>query len=297
MQVNLDEQLIQSSSRFARSGLEALPVGDHATFALHASIALEHSMKALLAKRHPAFIAAPDFDSLLHATGHAADARTPRHLMKTIAVRDCLTRVGRLVPALQNLEPQLLRLFDSRNAIAHLGETTITWTFRIPFLKAAEYLREELGVSREEYWGDFVATVMSALEERVEEAKLTAENALARARADFTRRYGHLDEEARGAVLHAIEAGYDPTKYEEDLVACPACGTDALVSGAAEVHWEQDDETSASFIATFVPGGLRCRSCDLELDGEDELRAAGVEGSWDINDADPADFYEPDWDM
>jgi hypothetical protein len=81
--VELTEQLVHSSARFARSVLEALPVEDHANFAPHASMALEHAMKAVLAKRHPALIAASDFDSLLHATRHAADARTPRHLMKT----------------------------------------------------------------------------------------------------------------------------------------------------------------------------------------------------------------------
>jgi hypothetical protein len=34
--------------------------------------------------------------------------------------------------------------------------------------------------------------------------------------------------------------------------------------------------------------------CDLELDGDDELELAGIPRSWDIDDASPADFYEPD---
>jgi hypothetical protein len=63
------------------------------------------------------------------------------------------------------------------------------------------------------------------------------------------------------------------------------------------VRWEEEYGDDYSFVATFVPGGLRCRACDLELDGEDELRAAGVESSWDVEDADPADFYEADWDV
>jgi hypothetical protein len=32
------------------------------------------------------------------------------------------------------------------------------------------------------------------------------------------------------------------------------------------------------------------------LDGEDELRAGSVDESWQIEDADPRDFYpDPDW--
>jgi hypothetical protein len=32
----------------------------------------------------------------------------------------------------------------------------------------------------------------------------------------------------------------------------------------------------------------------LELDGEDELRLAGLPGSWEVDDANPGDFYDPD---
>src|SRR5712691_10452682 len=120
--VDLHDQLSGASSRFAQSALTALPAGDHSTFALHASIALEHAMKSVLAKRHPALIAAPDFDSLLHACGDSTDARTPKHLMRTITGRESLKRVGQLMASVQILETQLLPLFEIRNAVAHLGE-------------------------------------------------------------------------------------------------------------------------------------------------------------------------------
>jgi hypothetical protein len=50
----------------------------------------------------------------------------------------------------------------------------------------------------------------------------------------------------------------------------------------------------ASFVVTFRPGTLECRACDLVLDGQDQLTAAEVPESWEIEDADRRDFYEPD---
>lgn len=290
----LSQQLAESSARLARSGLAALPSGDHTTFALSAGIALEHALKAVLAKRHPALIAAADFDSLLHACGDSADARIPRRRMKTITPTESLKRVGQLMPSIQILSGQLAPLFDARNGVAHLGDTDATDEFMLPFVKAAEHLRDELGVARGDYWGEYEDLIIAALEAEVADARLRVETALAAAREEFERRYGKLDEKARAAIQGAIEAGYTPEKYEEDIATCPACHGSALVAGATETHWEMESDVDASFIATFVPGYLRCRVCDLELDGEDELRLAGVEQAWEI-DADPADFYEPDY--
>ncbi len=135
----LHEQLASSSSDFAQSALRALPVGDHTTFVLHASIALEHAMKALLARRHPALMAAADFDSLLHACGDGADARVPRHRMRTITGRESLNRVGQLLPSVHLLSPQLAPLFEARNAVAHLGEPALSDELRVPFLKCADH--------------------------------------------------------------------------------------------------------------------------------------------------------------
>ena len=47
-------------------------------------------------------------------------------------------------------------------------------------------------------------------------------------------------------------------------------------------------------MVTYSPSYFHCRVCDLELDGEEQLTAAGIEKSWTIDDADPADFSEDD---
>jgi len=288
------KRLSDSSARFAQSALQGLPSGDTDTFALHAGIALEHLAKAMLATQHPVLVAADDFDSLLHASGHSTMAQ--RATMRTITVTAAVRRAGRFVPQLQNLQSELDVLCDARNGIAHLAHAGQDSDLLVPFLKGCELLRDALGLDRDAFWGEFVSVVDEALQASVDKAKLHVANALGSARVEFEKRYAHLDADARDGVIHAIEAGYDPEKYEEHIIECPSCGSPALASGAVETRWEQDDEDSFSFLATFFPGHLRCRACDLELDGDDELRAAGVEKPWEI-EVDPADFYEePDWD-
>lgn len=289
-----ERQLRVSAARHAQVALATLPDGDDMLFALHAGIALEHALKAVLASRHPVLIAASDFDSLLHACGESSGTRIPRHRMRTITARESLARVGQLVPHVKNLESQLAPLFEARNSVAHLADPTATDELRVPFIRAAEHLRVALEIAPQDFWGTYQAVVDAALAEEVQEARMRVEGALAGARGKFERRYQHLETAARDAVLDIIETSYSREKYEQELVECPACQRQALASGATETGWERDGD-DGNFVARFTPGYLICRVCDLELDGEDELQIAGVQVQWEVEDADPADFYEPEY--
>lgn len=250
---------------------------------------MEHLSKAQLASKHLALISADDFESLLHACGQEAHASRPS--MRTINVTESLKRTGRFLPQVKNLEPELRILCDARNGVAHLAQLRTVDELRVPFLKACELIRDDVGVDRATYWGEFEGAVDAALEKSAHTARVRVETALGAARVDYKNRYGHLDDGARQALIRATEAGYKLDKYDQQVVDCPACSAGAVVSGAVETRWEQDDEYSGSLVATFFPGYLRCGVCDLELDGDDELRAAEIEEKWDI-DVDPADFYE-----
>jgi hypothetical protein len=276
-------------------------------YLLHASTALELLMKAYLAALNGSLIAANDFDSLLHGCGESRHARTPASRMKTITMTQALKRVGQIEPALSNHESSLLLLADVRNGVVHAGtlEASTAEGVFVPFLRACELLLAGVpGADREGLWGDFESSVNARLSESAKEAEVVAVEAVAAARLSFERRYGSMDEPAEKAALTAIEGSYDVKKYEESLTDCPACGRQALTRGSYEVEWEADFDQEGSRgepfivgaypIVTYWPGDLQCRACDLVLDGEEELVAAGVERSWHIEDADPADFYEED---
>jgi hypothetical protein len=296
----LSDHLVQSSSDFARSALQAMPDQKNSVFLLHAATALEHLAKAFLSTRHPSLIVARnDFESLLHACGESTYAHRPRARIRTITAGEALSRAARFIPELAGLGDDLELLILVRNGIAHLGNASSSDAedALIPYLKASERLRDALDLDREEYWGEFVELVDSALEENVKRARLRVETALPVARNEFERRFGALDDTTRAAMLSVIESGYKLEKYEEQLLECPACETQGVVYGSLKLDYEPDYDRdgfvdNASLIVTFVPSSFWCAACGLELDGREELDAAGIEEPWVLEDVDEADFAE-----
>jgi hypothetical protein len=116
-----------------------------------------------------------------------------------------------------------------------------------------------------------------------------------------------MEPDMRRAVLSAIEGGYQLENWEQDLVDCPACGNPALASGTYEVNWDVDvdhDDFGQPFLVgaeptvTFFAGHLECRACGLGLDGLEELRAAGLASSWEMEGIDTGTLlaeYNQQW--
>jgi hypothetical protein len=173
----------------------------------------------------------------------------------------------------------------------------------LPFITACDLLLENMEASRHDFWGEYVELIDTHRAESVKAAEVEAAEAIMLARIAFAERFAELDEPTRKAILTSIVEAYAPEKYEQDLDDFPACGTMALVHGSHDVDWEPEWERGddgepwspgASLIVRFRPGTLECRACGLVLDGQDQLMAAEVPESWEIEDADPRDFYEPD---
>lgn len=307
------DDLLASATRFARSGLGALLENDLPVFFLHSAIALEHLSKAQLASISLSLISGADFNSLLHACGHGKHAGSKR--MKTIGLDAALERSGHFVSALGNDEKRkpLHVLREVRNGVAHLGQLESDDADEVlaPYLRACDHLFAEIpGAERESFWGEYLEVVDTRLSESAKEAEGRVAAAIAAASLVFKQRYAAIEEAGREAALASIEGTYDPERYYEQLVNCPACERLALVDGSIRVRWEADWDYSdgESWIAgvypgvTFSPARLECRVCGLYLKGEEELRAAGVPESWELDqeDVDSSDFeedwHEPDWD-
>jgi hypothetical protein len=276
--------------------------GDMAGFCAHAGIALEQLAKAYLANIDPTLVVdGRSFDSILHACGKGRHARSPASLMKTITMEDALRRCGQILPAVENLRGDLQRLIDARNGAIHVGAVEESEKLRmlLPYLHASRQILGEGGFG-EEYWGEFNEVVELRVAEVTEAAVANVKEAMIAASLRFDERYGHLGEEVRPAVLRALEASYAPEKYEQQLVDCPACSTLGLASGSTDVDWQPDWDQSdgQDYVAgmypevTFFPGRFECHACDLALDGEVEIEAAGIESSWKLDDVDVADFAE-----
>jgi len=272
-------------------------------YLLHIGIGLELLFKAYLASLHGTLIVENDFDSLLRASGNARHARTGPEGMRTIGMSEARKRVGRLLPQIENLRAPLEALANARNGISHMGIATsdVDNRFLLPFLQAGDLVINEIPAKvRDDLWGDFLEMVDAYLSESEEATKAETAEAIVVARHTFEIRYGDMEPAVRNGVITAIEAGYEPEKYEQDLIDCPACGHLALATGANKVEWEADwdVEGGEAYVVgaypkvTFIPGTLECRVCGLVLDPEDALQAAGVPESWELENVDAEDFYE-----
>ena len=118
-------------------------------------------------------------------------------------------------------------------------------------------------------------------------------------------RYNALIQALAGAsaleqVLLARERSVFLAGEHDEAVTCPACERQAQTVGSLTIDWTivGDEEWEYGGIQTYYPGYLTCPVCELELQSSDEIVAAGLDQSWELDDlADPADHYEPDEDM
>lgn len=276
--------------------------GEMGGFCAHAGTALEQLAKAYLASIDPTLVVdGRNFDSLLHACGKGRHARLPASLMKTITMDEALKRCGQILPVIENLRGDLQRLVDARNGAIHVGAADESEKLRmlVPYLHASRQLLGEGGFE-DGYWGEFDGVVELRVAEVTEAAVAAVKEAMIAARLRFDERYGQLGEDVRPAVLRAFEAGYSPEKYEQQLVDCPTCSTLGLASGSTDIDWQPDwdhadgeDYVAGMYpVVTFFPGRFECRACELELEGEAQIEAAGIDSSWQLDDVDPTDFAE-----
>lgn len=299
----LDKTLFDKSSIFARTAIRSYLDGQADFFFAQAGISFELLGKAFLCTYHPSLIIDRDFDSLLQVSGAGTHSKRPLGNIRTIGGKEVLRRVIQLAPRLGGYETTLSLLIDLRNGVVHLGSSDPEWLKRIllPFFSGTKILIETLQIELEQFYGEFTEMVQTHLNEAAADAERTVADKLARARAGYRDKYAELDRSSLETVIRAIEGSYVLSRYEEELIECPACEHLGIISGSYTMEWEPDDwdetgPTSASPVVTLFPSYLTCRVCGLDLDGEEELRAAEIEDPIEIEDVDPADFYEPDYD-
>ncbi|MEV7600037.1 hypothetical protein AB0O91_21915 [Kitasatospora sp. NPDC089797] len=293
------EQLQTSSQRWMAAALTAFAQGPESyDFAVHhAGIAAEHLLKAYLSSLHPALIVeARDFDSLLHATGHGAHTSIPASRAKTIGLVEAHTRVHKILRNQMPVSKQALEpVANARNGVAHSGvhESAEVQTVFTTCLRLIDPLLTELKIDPNTYWGSYLSLHDKLIEERVRATRIRLEGKLARARAVFEQRYGHLEPMEREVLLTTITRQLGTLAMQHSLPRpCPACGSDGWLVG--DLHPEDGQEGTV----IFTPYIFDCSACGLEV--EDELSELGDFNDEIVLDDPPEDFYslwEPDEDL
>ncbi|MFD9047912.1 hypothetical protein [Streptomyces zaomyceticus] len=288
------EQLKVSSQRWMSGALAAFSQGPESyDFAVHhAGVAAEHLLKAYLAGLHPALIAdGKDFNSLLHATGHGARASVDLSRAKTIGLAEAHGRVHKLLRKQIPIDANAFRpVADARNGVAHVGihDVDEVRTVFTTCLRVIDPMLTELQIDPKTYWGSYGQLHDMLIAQHVEEARIHLAGKLAKARAVFEQRYGHLDPQGREIVLASItQPQHSPYNGEHaEEASCPACGSRGWLAGDTYV-------LTADEGVYFTPYEFACSACSLGLAGDElsELGDIGQEGPIDMT----LDEYYADW--
>lgn len=294
----MKDQLMERSSSAAQRAIRHYLSEEYDQFLVQAATSFEQLGKARLAAIHPSLIVDRDFDSFLHVCAAGKHAKRPPWNIRTINATEVLTRCIQLHPGLNDFNPRLRLLADFRNSAIHLGEIVETERKEIfhAFLASTSLITDEMGTSRQEFFGEFAELVATHLDTSLAEVnRIVAEN-IARAKTSYHQKYGTLDASHVESIVESVESRYSPAKYEEMLVQCPACGKQGLVSGSFDVEWEADYDDDGTQIAgypvvTLTPSSFICNLCGLTLADTAELKAAGLGEPLGVEDVEPSDFY------
>ena len=296
----MKDQLLKRSEDAAHRAIRHYLAPEYGQFLIHAGHSFELLGKARLASIHPSLIVDKDFDSLLLVCAGGKHTQRPPWNIKTITATEALKRCNQLHPRLRDFEKRLTLLAEFRNSAIHLGDIIQDEKKEIfhAFLAATSLLIDELGIKREEYFGEFAKLVEAHLDESLAETNKSVAEQLARSQTVYSQRYSALDNAQMNVVVKSVEARYPVDKYERVLTDCPACGQQGLLSGSYEVEWEVDYDDDGSIsggypVVTMTASNFACFFCDLTLEGSAELGATGLPKTINIEDPDPQDFYDP----
>ncbi|MFC6088093.1 hypothetical protein [Saccharothrix lopnurensis] len=303
-------QLMSSSQRWMAQGLAAFSRNDgSADFAVHhVGVAMEHLLKAYLASLHPAHIVdEKNWESLLHATGHADRTRTPRSRTKTIGLSVAFDRVRRLVPKVTVTVNDFEPVRAARDGVAHAGyhdeaevRAVLTTAVRvaIPVLAEIEQL-PGFDDRVQTYWGSYSQLRDDLVNEHTTELRLAVTAKITRAKHTFLERLGWASDQQRAAMVGAISAqiphAHDLGQLER-ADSCPACEGRGWFSGSAMFELRSDGDGNAEATVMFYPEHYDCTVCGLSLDSS-ELELLELTAPIELIHEDPYDWIEPDEDV
>jgi len=305
-------QAFEAISLYAKSkvyigrAIAAQKDGNLEDFQLWASLSIELLGKAALAEIHPVLVADPDnIDSLFAACGKPFSVKRRSIMAKTVFER--LSHVSKQF--LKDEQDFCMELANRRNAELHSGELPFVGMRAIAWVpkmwKVCKIILESQNKTLIDWIG---AEDASAAEEEIAKAP-TLKIVYAKLKASKAKFESKFPTEAdRESIRTTTTFDYlaflplfkDSAGDSYDAAICPACGCKCGISGeewSEEItNAEDPEEPWLEFVDTvYVVSALRCKICELKLDGQDELEIADVQNKefmrTELREAD----YEPDY--
>lgn len=247
---------------------------------MHAGMAVEFAFKAVLAKINVLLIAEPrSFESMWELATSGAPVSEMAARVRTISLTTAIDRAERALPELGRSQ-DLKALARHRNTAAHFGagsqnEVNRSVLAMLAALQAA--VARYNGTSLEDFLGPYGGVAAGMLSEKQSETERLVGARIVAARERFNERW---DRPVGFNTAEALHLPYwsDP---EFTIHDCPACQTDAAIGGVVEilehVDFDRDGNPFMDLEPVVWPDRFVCRACGLELNGTDEVLAAGLD--------------------
>ncbi|GAB1472015.1 hypothetical protein MASR2M66_28930 [Chloroflexota bacterium] len=281
------ENLFVKSSIWAQKAMRSYLEEEYEHFCVQAGVAFELLGKSLLANIHPSLIVDGDFDSLLQVCGAGSYSKRAPGNIRTIGAKDVLVRIIQIVPQIKSYEQQLVFLSNMRNGVVHIGsiETTNLSDVINSFLRASQIIVKQYNAANDDFFGEYLSTVNKFLDESSKEIERIVAIKLDHAKRVFTEKYGEFDKKTVEELAEAIRQLYALEEYYDEYEQCPVCPALGIASGNYEVDWEFDDpdDTTPSPKVTLFVHKFECRMCGLILKNLDEIKAAHMKESLELD--------------
>jgi hypothetical protein len=269
---------------------------DDPAHALWSSFALELLARASLANISPALLAEVserNWQHLFHSLGFTPTE--PKFSPRSICIVEVFKRIKEIVPEFDNeLESFCVAHTGRRNAELHSGATPFDGTegsgWHAKFYRSCIILLRTMGYELDEFIGEEEVAVaeklISALKD--ETAKSIRGDVAAHLKV-----WDAKPEPERKSL--SLSASAWATKQTGHRVKCPACKSDALVSGepAAAPHKTiKDDEITET--QEYLPNQFQCIACGLKVAGLSKLTAIDLSARYKkTRNYDASEYYAP----
>ena len=279
---------------------------------MNAGIALELLAKSVLANINPILIADPrnERSLLLLAQGEPRGELLPS--LRTIGIDTAIDRLKKLGVTFDQFGDDLHALRIARNAIVHTGvfeQTDVDRAFDAWVRSMVELCRRaDYKMSR--IFGESANLVKVQLKEYASatDALWEQRRAAAKKRWQAMRReLGSAGIYRRFELLEAEMVSANALDPSVQWIHCGVCGLPARLYGDLDLEPNFDYGDGQVYVSgvyfEFVPKGLNCPTCQLNLDSRKLVERSALLENWELEDEDrlrweealTADWHDGSW--
>ncbi|MGW2060453.1 hypothetical protein ACWCO9_07150 [Streptomyces sp. NPDC001937] len=267
------ESFLEGAKKAAHKAMDDHGRGEYDEFALHAGVAVEKLAKAALVAMNPIYIvemrSGPEM--LFHLGGHRTASK-----VRTIGASEAIARARTLDILLT--DRQLDLLIDLRNGVAHTTSGEQAKSLLPTLAQTVETLLADLSSPLDAFWERWTTTARLAVDRKRSQMYRDVQVRIRQARHVFEDRFAGLPDHVMDRTqkeqaqrnewsLVQVEVNGRPKTSVISRERCPACSCSAHV-----LSIDQADSGDAQFDAF----ALKCPMCQLALEGQAELLAAGL---------------------